>query len=81
MTEWGCWGYSSKWDKVHYYRTGGARPAIVLCHGATDNGLCWSPVAGALAEDYDVIMPDSRWHGFSDARQRVMIRTASGRPG
>ena len=52
--------------KIHYYRTGGGKPPIVLCHGATDNGLCWTPVARALEENYDVIMLDSRWHGFSD---------------
>ena len=52
--------------KIHCYRTGGDKPPIVLCHGATDDGLCWAPVAQALAVDYDVIMPDARWHGCSD---------------
>jgi len=66
MTEWTAGDIQANGIKIHYYRTGGAKPAIVLCHGATDNGLCWTPVAGALAKDYDVIMPDSRWHGFSD---------------
>ena len=26
---------------LHYWRTGGDKPALVLCHGITDNGLCW----------------------------------------
>lgn len=50
----------------HYYRTGGDRPPFLLLHGATDNGLCWTPVAEVLAERYDVIMPDAQGHGLSD---------------
>jgi N-formylmaleamate deformylase len=41
----------------------------VLSHGATDSGLCWTRVARALESDYDVIMPDARGHGLSDAPQ------------
>ncbi len=54
--------------RQHYWRTGdGTKPALVLCHGVTDNGLCWTPVARALEADYDVIMVDARGHGLSDA--------------
>ncbi len=53
--------------RVHYYRTGGDKPPLVLAHGATDDGLCWTPVARALEADYDVIMPDARGHGLSEA--------------
>jgi len=64
--------------KLHYYRStpppkktllGRSRPvlSVVLLHGVTDNGLCWARVAGALAKDYDLIMPDARGHGLSDA--------------
>ncbi len=52
--------------QIHYYRTGGNKPPIVLSHGATDDGLCWTPVAKLLAEEYDVIMPDARGHGKSE---------------
>jgi N-formylmaleamate deformylase len=52
--------------KIHYYRTGGNKPSFILLHGATDNGLCWTPVAELLAKDYDVIMPDAQGHGLSD---------------
>jgi N-formylmaleamate deformylase len=52
--------------KIHYYRTGGNKPPFILLHGATDNGLCWTPVAEILAGDYDVIMPDAQGHGLSD---------------
>jgi len=53
--------------RLHYTRTGGAKPPLVLAHGVTDDGLCWSSVAAALADDYDVIMVDARGHGLSDA--------------
>ena len=48
-----------------YHRTGGAGPALVLSHGLTDNGLCWSRFATAMAADFDVIMIDARGHGGS----------------
>lgn len=51
---------------LHYYRTGkGERPPLILVHGFTDNGLCWTPVARELQDTYDVIMPDMRGHGLS----------------
>ena len=53
--------------KIHYYRTGGDKPSLVLCHGLTSNGLTWTRVAQALEKDYDVIMIDARGQGFSDA--------------
>lgn len=56
--------------KIHYYRTGGAKPTLILLHGATDNGLCWTPVAEVLAKEFDVIMLDSQGHGLSDAMDK-----------
>jgi N-formylmaleamate deformylase len=53
--------------RLHYTRTGGVKPPVVLAHGVTDSGLCWNPVAAELASDYDVIMVDARGHGKSDA--------------
>lgn len=53
--------------KVHYYRTGGNKPPFVLAHGATDDGLCWTPIAKVLEKDYDVIMVDALGHGLSDS--------------
>ena len=51
---------------LHYYRTrrGGKEP-IILVHGFSDNGLCWTPVARELEKKYDVIMPDMKSHGLS----------------
>lgn len=51
--------------QLAYHRTGGDRPALVLLHGLTDNGLCWSRTAQALAGDFDIVMLDARGHGAS----------------
>ena len=52
--------------QFHYYRTGdGSKPALVLAHGFSDNGMCWLPVARDLEADYDVVLPDARGHGKS----------------
>lgn len=52
--------------RQHYTRTGGAHPAMVLAHGFSDDGLCWSSLAGALEADWDVVMVDARGHGRSE---------------
>jgi pimeloyl-ACP methyl ester carboxylesterase len=54
---------------IHYYRTGGEKPPLVLLHGITDDGLCWLPVAEVLSVTYDVVMVDARGHGKSEAPQ------------
>ena len=53
--------------RLHYLRTGGAKPPIVLLHGLTGSGACWTPVARTLERDSDVVMPDARGHGGSSA--------------
>lgn len=55
---------------VHYLRTGGDKPPVVLLHGLMTSGACWVPLARALEKDYDVIMPDARGHGNSSAPER-----------
>ncbi len=50
---------------IYYLRTGGPKPPLVLLHGLTGSGACWSPLARALEADYDVVMPDARGHGSS----------------
>jgi pimeloyl-ACP methyl ester carboxylesterase len=59
--------------RIHYTRTGSGsgKPPLVLAHGFSDNGLCWTPVAAALEADYDVVMPDARGHGLTDAPEGV----------
>ncbi|HEY8600010.1 MAG TPA: alpha/beta hydrolase [Thermomicrobiales bacterium] len=56
---------------IHYYRTGdGSKPALVLLHGFTDYGLCWTRVAKDLEADYDVTMIDAIGHGHSGGTER-----------
>jgi N-formylmaleamate deformylase len=56
--------------RLHYYRTGhGDKRPVVLVHGFSDSGLCWSRTAHDLEAEYDVVMPDMRGHGLS-ARMR-----------
>lgn len=67
MSRWSAGSVQTNGITMHYYRTGGLLPPLVLAHGLTDNGLCWKPIANVLAETYDCIMPDARGHGFSSA--------------
>mgnify|MGYP000754112209 CR=1 FL=1 len=48
-----------------WHRTGGNGPALVLSHGLTDSGLCWTRFAEALANDFDIVMLNARGHGAS----------------
>jgi N-formylmaleamate deformylase len=52
---------------MHYTRTGAGKTALVLLHGLTANGPCWTAVAYELEGEYEVIMPDLRGHGKSSA--------------
>ncbi|HMO07318.1 MAG TPA: alpha/beta hydrolase [Paracoccaceae bacterium] len=45
----------------------GAGAPLVLLHGFPQTGLCWWRVAPVLARDFDVIVPDLRGYGLSDA--------------
>jgi pimeloyl-ACP methyl ester carboxylesterase len=67
LSQWISGDITSHGTKLHYYRTGGEKPPLVLLHGITDDGLCWGPVAEVLSVQYDVIMVDVRGHGKSDA--------------
>lgn len=48
------------------HRAGRGHP-LILIHGYPQNHRCWAPVAPALAERFDVIIPDLRGYGDSDA--------------
>lgn len=52
---------------IHYRRTGGAKVPVVLLHGLTANGACWTPLARVLDGEFDLVMPDARGHGGSSA--------------
>ncbi len=48
---------------IHYTRTGGDKPPLLLLHGFQMDGLTWMRVAKVFEHEYDVIMPDARGHG------------------
>ncbi len=65
-SEWNCDRVQVNGLVIHYHRTGGDKPPLVLSHGATDNGLCWQRVADELETAYDLIMYDARGHGLTE---------------
>lgn len=54
--------------RIHYYRAASApgKPVIVMAHGLSDNGLCWTRLTQRLQHQYDIYMIDTRGHGLSD---------------
>lgn len=52
--------------RIHYWRSGGNRPPMVMAHGSSDDGLCWTNLAKEIQDSYDIIMFDARGHGLSD---------------
>ena len=65
MTNWMSGVCKANGIHIHYLRTGGFKPPLVLLHGLTGSGACWIPLARALEGDYDLVMPDARGHGHS----------------
>lgn len=66
MVTWTDGKVAANGTNLHYHRTGGKKPAMLLLHGVTDNGLCWTRVALDLQDRYDIVMADARGHGRSD---------------
>ncbi len=66
MAQWLSGDVMANGLRLHYTRTGGDEPVLVLAHGRSDNGLCWTRVAKELEADYDLLMYDARRHGLSD---------------
>ncbi len=54
--------------RLHYYQATPAngKPVMVMVHGVTDNGLCWTTLAEKFQGEYDIYMLDARGHGLSD---------------
>lgn len=54
--------------RLHYYRATPAsgKPVMVMVHGVTDNGLCWTTLTWKLQDAYDIYMLDTRGHGLTD---------------
>src|SRR5215813_14195082 len=46
-------------------RHGGSGPPLLLVHGNPENHTCWYKVAGKLAQQYHVVLPDLRGYGDS----------------
>jgi len=67
MADWITGSCRANGINVHYLRTGGDKPPLVLLHGLMTNGACWTPIAKRLEKEYDVIMPDARGHGNTSA--------------
>jgi N-formylmaleamate deformylase len=67
MANWTSGSVQGRGATLHYRRTGGSKPPLVLLHGLTANGACWTPLARVLEDQFDVVMPDARGHGHSSA--------------
>jgi N-formylmaleamate deformylase len=65
MTTWISEVCETNGIRIHYLRTGGAKPPVVLLHGLMGSGACWTSLARALEGEFDVVMPDARGHGGS----------------
>ncbi len=54
--------------RIHYYRATPApgKPVIVMAHGVTDIGLCWTTLTKELEANYNIYMVDARGHGLTD---------------
>jgi pimeloyl-ACP methyl ester carboxylesterase len=53
--------------RIHYWRTGGAgKVPLVMAHGSSDDGRCWTNFATELEDNFDIVMIDARGHGLSD---------------
>jgi N-formylmaleamate deformylase len=69
MTRWKSDTIEINGLRLHYTRTGGDKPPLVLAHGFSEDGLVWTALAEVLQDQYDLIMPDARGHGRSDAAE------------
>jgi len=67
MTNWTSGICEANGIGIHYLRTGGVKPPVVLLHGLMGSGACWTHLARALEGAFDVVMPDARAHGDSSA--------------
>lgn len=65
MSTWTVGLHEANGVAIHYVRSGGDGPAVVLLHGLTGSGARWRPLARALGSEFDLVMPDARGHGGS----------------
>jgi N-formylmaleamate deformylase len=67
MTNWMTGVCETNGINIHYLRSGTTKPPLVLLHGLTGSGACWTFFARALEGEYDLVMPDARGHASSSA--------------
>ncbi|MEZ5392221.1 MAG: alpha/beta hydrolase [Bryobacterales bacterium] len=66
-------GWSDGWTlangiRIHYYRAPApGKPVLILAHGSSDDGRCWTSLARELEGRYDMYLVDARGHGLTDA--------------
>jgi len=70
MSQWTQKEIDCQGTKIHYHRIGSGKQSLLLLHGITDDGSCWQLFAESLAAQYDIVMPDLRAHGKSDAPEQ-----------
>src|SRR5262245_33186661 len=59
------------------YRRKGSGPPLVVLHGAGSDGRAWDFVAGRLAQNYDVLIPDIPGFGQSPMRSGLAPNVAN----
>jgi haloacetate dehalogenase len=52
-------------------RSGGSGPPLLLLHGYPETSACWGRIAGDLAQQFTVVVPDLRGYGDSSAPETV----------
>ena len=67
MSKWASEFGNTNGIQIHFNRTSGGGEPLILVHGITDNGLCWTRLAKSLELEYDITMTDARGHSGSDA--------------
>ena len=65
LVPWQEFDFDLNGSPMHYAQTEAGKPAFVLAHGYSDNGMCWQRVAAALDHAYTLYLPDARGHGRS----------------
>src|SRR5688572_11469536 len=65
MAEWNSGTISVNDASMHYLRSGGEKPPLVMLHGFTDAARDCEVFARSFVDHYDVIMIDERGHGQS----------------
>ena len=58
MSSWQSAFINTNGIRLHYTRTGGPHPPLVLAHGFTQNAHAWGPLLPILATRHEVVAVD-----------------------